>query len=169
MIKVDIDNSKKYKFNFDIDILSKKISREIFRNEKLAYDFSFNVKIVNDTEIKKINYFERKINKVTDVLSFPNVDFTKPSNFSKFINKNGIDVSIIDLDLKTIFLGDIIICYNMIIKASKKYGHSIKREYSFLLTHSILHLLGYDHMNEMDEKNMFSKQEKILNNLKIFR
>lgn len=169
MIKIDIDSIKKYKFDFDLDILTKKIAREVFKNEKLVYDFSFNVKIVDNNEIKKINNIERGINKVTDVLSFPNISFIKPSNFKKFINNKEIDVSIIDLDTKTIFLGDVIICYNMVIKAAKKYGHSIKREYSFLLTHSLLHLLGYDHMNEKDGKNMFSKQEKILSNLKINR
>lgn len=169
MIRIDIDNRKKYKLDFDLGILTKKIAKEVFKNEKLIYDFSFNVKIVDNIEIKKINYKERGINKVTDVLSFPSIDFSKPSNFKKFINNKGIDVSIIDLDTKTIFLGDVIICYNMILKASQNYGHSIKREYSFLLTHSLFHLLGYDHMNEKDEKNMFGKQEKILSDLKINR
>lgn len=169
MIKIDIDNNKIYKFEFNLDILTKRIAKEVFINEKLLYDFSFNVKIVDSKEIKKINYKERNINKITDVLSFPNINFSKPSNFKKYVNNKDIDVSIIDLDTKTIFLGDVIICYDMILKASKKYGHSIKREYSFLLTHSLFHLLGYDHMNEKDEKVMFSKQEKVLNNLKIYR
>ena len=66
-------------------------------------------------------------------------------------------------------MGDIFICYDKILEQSQNYGHSVLREFSFLVTHGIYHLLGYDHMTKEDEKEMFDKQEKILELLKIGR
>ena len=119
--------------------------------------------------IRRLNRENRGIDKVTDVLSFPSIDFNKPSDFSKYVHNGKIDISILNLNNNTIFLGDVIICYDKVLSQAKKYNHSIKREYAFLLTHSLLHLLGYDHMNEKDENIMFEKQERVLNNLKILR
>lgn len=66
-------------------------------------------------------------------------------------------------------MGDIFISYEKIIEQAKEYEHSILREFAFLVTHGMYHLLGYDHMNQEDEKIMFGKQEKILDILKIGR
>jgi probable rRNA maturation factor len=117
--------------------------------------------------IKKINKENRNINKITDVLSFPNIDFKKPSNFKRYVKDDVYDVSILDMTTKTIFLGDVVMCYDKILYQSKMYDHSIKREYSFLLVHSLLHLLGYDHMDIKDERKMFKKQDEILDSLNI--
>ena len=167
MIKISYNDINKYSFDFDIKILSKKLLKKILEIEKITYDISINLSIVNSSEIKKINKEYRGINSSTDVLSFPNIDFKKPSSFSKFINNGVYDVSIIDLNTKTIFLGDIVICYQKVL--SQKYNHSIKREFSFLFVHSVLHLLGYDHGNQKQEKIMFEKQELVLDSLKIYR
>lgn len=167
MIKINYDTCVKLKYDFDVILLSKKIANTIFKLERIDYDFSLNLVFVTKNVIKSINKKERNINKVTDVLSFPNIEFLKPSGFSKFITKKEIDVSIIDLNTNTIFLGDIVICKDIMEKQAIAYAHSIKREFSFLFTHSLLHLLGYDHMNKKDEKIMFDKQDKILEMLKI--
>ena len=169
MIIINIDTNDKYDLGFDINILSKKLAKKVFEIEKLPYDFSINLSIVDSRKIKKINKEYRSIDSVTDVLSFPNIDFKKPSSFSQFINNGVYDVSIIDLNTKTIFLGDIVICYQKILSQSKKYNHSIKREFSFLFVHSLLHLLGYDHESKREEELMFDKQELILDTLKIYR
>ena len=167
MVKINILSNKT--FPFDIYRLTKKILKEVLDYEKLDIDVSVNVLITGRYRIRRINKEQRNIDKVTDVLSFPNIKFDKSSNFNKFIKKGNIDISILDLNDNTIFLGDIVICYDKIISQSKKYNHSIKREYSFLLTHSIFHLLGYDHDIEKNEKIMFKKQEDVLNRLKIIR
>ena len=169
MVKIDIVSNDKYKFDFNIKNLTKRIAETIFEIEKLPYDFSFNLSIVSKSYIRKINKLERNVDKETDVLSFPNIPFVKPSSFKRFITKENIDVSIIDINTKTIFLGDILICYQVMMKQAKLYGHSIKREFAFLVAHSILHLLGYDHEIYNDEKKMFDKQEKVLTKLGITR
>lgn len=169
MVKVFFDYNDNIDYGFNIELLTKKVATEVLKLEKIGYDVSFNLSLVSKAKIKKINNSERNINKETDVLSFPNIDFIKPSDFKPFVTKKTIDVSIVDLNNKTIFLGDVVICKDVMISQAKLYGHSIKREFSFLLTHSLFHLLGYDHMNKNEEKNMFTKQDKILDKLKIYR
>ena len=169
MIKIEIISNEKYTFDFDIKVLSMKIANSIFNEEKLQYSFSFNLFFVSKQKIKTINKQNRNVDKVTDVLSFPNIAFDRPSNLRKYVKNRKIDFEIYDYTTKTIFLGDILICYDVLKKQAKLYAHSIKREFSFLLTHALFHLLGYDHMNEKDEKKMFNKQELILNELKIYR
>ena len=168
-ILIYFDISDKYSFDFDYKKLAIKISKKIFELENIDYDISFNLSIVDKNEIKRINKEQRDINKITDVLSFPNIEFNKPSNFKSFIKEDVYDISILDLTTKTIFLGDVVICYDKIISQSVMYNHSVKREFSFLLVHSLLHLLGYDHMNVKEEQIMFRKQDEILNELNIVR
>ena len=167
MVFVNIENNKE--FDFDINSLSKKIIKEILSIEKISLDVSVNISVVGLKKIRTFNCNTRGIDKPTDVLSFPNVPLKKVSDFKSIIKNKKIYNSIYDFNTKSIFLGDVVICYNKIISQSKKYYHSIKREYSFLLTHSIFHLLGYDHMKAKDEKLMFDKQEKVLSKLKINR
>lgn len=166
---INIELPKKYKLDIDIENLSSIILAETLKMEKIKYDFSVNVSIVSDKKIKKINNLERGINEVTDVLSFPNIPFSKPSYIDEFIDEKSINVSIIDLNTNTIFLGDVVICYEKVLEQASLYNHSIEREFSFLLLHSFLHLLGYDHMAAKDEKIMFKKQDKVLNKLGIVR
>ena len=188
MIKIDIVNNK-YTLPFDEYALSKKIAKKIFEIEQLFFDFSLTISIVSDRKIKNINKISRNIDKKTDVLSFPNINFDRPANFKKYIKKNKqvakdkakitnktncrnkyvVAPEILDMTNKTIFLGDIVISYDTLIRQAKTYGHSIKREYSFLLTHSILHLLCYDHMDKTSENEMFKKQNLVLEKLNIGR
>ena len=168
-IIINFDVSDKYIFEFDYKSLAKKITKKLLELENLRYDFSYNLSIVDKLTIKKINKKNRNINKITDVLSFPNIDFKKPSSFKAYIKDDVCDVSILDLTTKTIFLGDVVMCHDKILEQSKLYNHSIKREYSFLLVHSLLHLLGYDHMDIKDERKMFKKQDEILDSLNIIK
>lgn len=157
----------KYDFGFDILKLSKKIVKEVIEFEKIDCDISVNISLVGLSKIKSLNKHNRNIDKTTDVLSFPNILLKRRSDFDKIIGDKSMYASIFDYNTKSIFIGDIVICYNKVISQSKKYCHSVKREYSFLLTHSMLHLLGYDHMNAKDEKIMFEKQDYILDKLRI--
>ena len=155
MIKIGFNNDNNYRFEFDEKRLSKRISKAVFDLENLHANFSFDISLVSKERIRSINKKTRGINKTTDVLSFP------------FIDDNGLTIT--DFDTKTIFLGDVVICYDKIISQAKLYNHSVKREYSFLLTHSLLHLLGYDHISKKQEKIMFDKQDIVLDNLGIYR
>lgn len=111
----------------------------------------FNVIIVDEETIRNINREYRGKDSVTDVISFALED----------------DESFIQTDFR--ILGDIYICLNRAKTQAIEYGHSFSREISFLTIHGLLHLLGYDHMNEKDEKIMFNLQEMILNEYGIKR
>ena len=111
----------------------------------------FSIIFVEDNEIHKINKTYRNVDKITDVISFAFED-------NQDLMYNDIRV-----------LGDIYICIPQMKRQAQEYGHSEKRELSFLAVHGLLHLLGYDHMNEDDEKVMFSLQEMILDGENIKR
>ena len=156
-------------FGFNVENVTKKVLNKCNEVEKVPFDTSINVSIVNDSKIKKINKEERNIDKVTDVLSFPILDLKKTKDYKKFYKNKKLNIEFLDLDTNTVLLGDVVINKNKVLSQSKLYNHSIKREYAFLLTHSFLHLVGYDHMKKNDEEKMCKEQEKILNNLKINR
>ena len=111
----------------------------------------FNIILVSEEKIHEINKEYRGIDRVTAVISFALED-------SKDIDYEGYRL-----------LGDIYICDNKVFSQAEEYGHSVKRELSFLAVHGLLHLLGYDHMNEQDEKVMFNLQEEILDKYGIKR
>lgn len=143
--------------NTDIEVNEKLINdviKESLRYENVSNNCEISVTIVDNEEIHSINLKHRGIDRPTDVLSFPLIDFEKES---------------LPDDGSKIYLGDIIISIERAIEQAKEYGHSIDREIGFLTAHSMLHLLGYDHMVEEEEKIMFKKQEEILNNLNLRR
>ena len=170
-LKLNIDYDKKLDkaFGFNVENITKRVLTEAMLTEKVPFDISINVSIVADKKIKNINEQERNIDKVTDVLSFPVVDMKKPTTYNVFYKNKKLDIDYIDLDTNTVFMGDIVINKNRVLSQSKLYNHSIKREYAFLLTHSFLHLVGFDHMKKNDEEKMCKEQEKILTKLKISR
>lgn len=126
--------------------------------------FYVNVAFVSEEAIKELNSTFRQIDKVTDVLSFPNLDIEKDDCLDiKNLKKE------IDAENGLVSLGDIAICKNVAKMQAKNYGHSLKREIVFLALHGFLHLLGYDHEKEEDEKEMFALQDEILNKCGIKR
>jgi len=124
------------------------LAKIIFEHLNLDDNFMFEVDLVDEESIHRINRDYRNINRPTDVISFA---FEDDNDFSNLISK--------DLPRD---LGEIIICTDVAKKQSEEYHHSFLREMSFLFTHGILHLLGYDHMKEDDEKIMFSIQDEIM-------
>ncbi len=139
LVNVDFD------YRYLNDVIELLLKHEQIKN---AY---FSIIFVDDKEIKRINKEYRGIDKVTDVISFALEDMSDNIN-------NDIRI-----------LGDIYICIPRMLEQATYYGHSIKRELSFLTVHGMLHLLGYDHMKEEDEKVMFGLQELILNEAGIKR
>ncbi len=110
-----------------------------------------NIVIVSEEKIREINKTYRNNDSITDVISFA---FEESDN----ISYNGFR-----------FLGEIYICYDRCVSQAKDYGHSIKRELCYLAVHGLLHLLGYDHMNDEDKIVMRSLEEEILNEYDIKR
>ena len=123
---------------------------KIFKELNLKGEYFTDVTIVDNETIHKINREYRKIDRPTDVISFAFLDEESERNL-----KGG-----------PINLWQIIISFEKAIEQAKEYGHSLKREMAFLFVHGMLHLLGYDHMNETDEKKMFELQDKIMGGLK---
>lgn len=111
----------------------------------------FTIIFVDNDEIQQINKQYRGIDSITDVISFAMLD-NDDSNY------NALDE-----------LGDIFICLDRAIEQAAEYEHSVEREVGFLAVHGYLHLCGYDHMEESDEKEMIAKQKEILNNAKLYR
>ena len=127
----------------------KKVIRETVAEQYPDHRFELNLTICDNEYIREINREYRNIDKETDVLSFPMMDFDTPEI--------------------TVMLGDIIISYEKAVSQAEEYCHSIKRELCFLCCHSALHLLGYDHETEDDRTEMEQKQKEILERLNIKR
>ena len=123
-------------------------------------DVSVSINFVSDEEIQRLNREFRNIDKVTDVLSFPNLNKTSNENLKKFRK-------LADFDTNLLFLGDIVISKKVAKKQAREYEHSLKREVCFLALHGFLHLLGFDHIKEEDEKIMTKLQSKILSEVSL--
>ena len=144
-MEIDFNNLGPSSFDCYEDIYNQ-LAKETFLVTKRKDNFLIDVTIVNNEEIHKINKTYRGIDRPTDVISFAFYD-----DENETYDENGVNP-----------LGSIIISYEKGISQAEDYGHSLKREMSFLFVHGLLHLLGYDHMKEEDEKIMFSLQDEIL-------
>lgn len=148
-MKVEISNITEEKID-ELDTVSKVLEHAV-KLEKLKHVL-FNVIIVDNDYIHKLNKEYRAIDKETDVITFALEDEK--------------DMIIID---NVRVLGDIYISIDKAKSQAEEYGHSLTRELTFLAVHGFYHLLGYDHMTEEDEKIMFEKQETVLKECKIER
>lgn len=123
------------------------------KKENITEEAELSISFVDEEEIQAINRDYRDKDKVTDVISF-SLEEDEPEI-------EGIDMPRV--------LGDIIICLEVAKEQAESYNHSLSRELGFLALHGFLHLLGYDHMTEEDEKEMFSRQDEILNEFGLTR
>lgn len=128
-------------------------------------DVEMSVSFVSQEEIQKLNRESRSVDSVTDVLSFPTIDNPERN----VLDVNTFSVDALNPETGKLNLGDVVICLDRAKEQAESYGHSLKRELCFLALHGTLHLLGYDHMNEQDEKQMFALQEEILDKMHITR
>jgi probable rRNA maturation factor len=122
---------------------------------------------VDNSEIKEINKDTRGIDKETDVLSFPMLEYENKKVFKEMYLYYKFLPS--DFDGEELVLGDIVLSLEKAMEQSKEYNHSYEREAAYLVVHSVLHLLGYDHMEDEDKKIMRNREEEILNKLDITR
>lgn len=162
-----VENETEESFEFDIEELINSLVNEVINSESIPFpDISLNITFTDDDTIHVVNKEFRKIDRATDVLSFPSIEFENPGDFS-FIQ--GDETDYFDPDTKELILGDIMISLEHAHAQAVEYGHSFKREIAFLITHSLLHLCGYDHETADERVIMEEKQETILDNLGITR
>jgi len=123
------------------------------------YEVDVSITLTGDEDIRYINREYRQIDRATDVLSFPMVDWPKPIDIL-YLEENMNEH--VNPDTECILLGDIVLSMEKVQSQAKEYGHSEQREFAFLIVHSMLHLFGYDHMEEEEEKEMIQLQKDIM-------
>lgn len=130
--------------------------------EELPFDAEVSVSFTDNEGIRRLNREQRGINRATDVLSFPMLELT-PGVLAQIGPE--------DLDPETgrVYLGDIVISLERAAQQAEEFGHSLERETAFLAVHSLLHLLGYDHMNDEERQLMRRHEEAVLTALSLTR
>ena len=160
-----IENEAEFDPGFDKEELFRDVIEAVIEEESCPYDVSVSLLITDNAAIRELNRETRGTDSETDVLSFPMLSFSAPSYFDDM--EEGLDN--FDPDTGELLLGDIVISGEKVIEQAKSYGHSVKREYAFLIVHSLLHLMGYDHMEDGDRELMEGRQKCIMERLSIMR
>ncbi len=160
------DESKSSLAGVDTEEIARKVIEAALDFEGCPYEAEVNLLLTDDEGIHEINLQQRGIDRPTDVLSFPMLEYDCPSDFS-FVESDTEDY--FNPENGELVLGDIVISTDKVIEQAEKYGHSETREYAFLIAHSMLHLFGYDHMVPEEAKIMEAKQAAILEGLGILR
>lgn len=153
------------KIDIDFESIGRDVINQAVDYVDCPYECEVNLLIVDNEKIKRLNNDERNIDSPTDVLSFPAIDFNVPCDFDN-ASKNEFNFN---PESGEMMLGDIVVSYDKVLSQSKEFGHSEKREYAFLIAHSMLHLFGYDHINDEERIDMEKEQDAILNSLNIRR
>lgn len=161
-----IENETDITFSFDAKEIADLVAAKVLETEKCPYEAQINILLTDNAGIRAYNVQYRQIDRETDVLSFPNIEYESPSVFDG-LEDNPADY--FDPDSGELILGDIILSVDRVREQAESYGHSEKREFAFLITHSMLHLCGYDHMEREEAEVMEAKQEAVLNALGILR
>ena len=133
--------------------------------EGCPYEAEVSVTLTDNEGIREVNRENRGIDKETDVLSFPMAFYESPADFDGLEKQDDV----FDPDTGEYLLGDIMISVDKVIEQAEAYGHSEIRELAFLVAHSMLHLMGYDHETDEERPLMEKKQEEILQSLGITR
>lgn len=141
--------------DLDLDLITsraEKTIREVLNVEKIEDNVEVSLSIVDKDEIHILNRDYRDVDRPTDVLSFP-------------MDEKGFDQE----GNPILLLGDIVICLDVAKEQAEDFGHSLEREMMYLICHSTLHLLGYDHIDEADKSKMRTKEKEIMKNLGVFK
>ncbi len=152
-------------FDFPIETVYHNAVDTVLQVLDCPYETCVNLLVTDDEGIRQINKDMRQIDAPTDVLSFPMSEYPMPGSFDHLTN----DPDAFDPDSGELLLGDIVVSADHIIKNANEYGHSTKRECAFLIVHSMLHLTGFDHMEESDRIRMEEMQDQIMEILGISR
>ena len=161
-----VENETDVEFGFDVKEILDVVMTQVLGMEHCPYEAQVNLLITDNQGIHEFNKEYRQVDAPTDVLSFPMIAFEKEADFSVV---EEAEADYFDPESGELLLGDIIISADKVKEQANKYGHSIKREFAFLTTHSLLHLCGYDHMTKEEAERMEQKQEEVLSMIGITR
>ena len=164
---IEFENESNIDLGLDCYAIAEEVISASLDYMNCPYEAQVNLLITNNEEIHQINLEQRRIDRPTDVLSFPMVEYETPGEFRML--EEDVFQDCFEPDSGELMLGDIVISADKVLEQAGEYGHSVKREYAFLITHSMLHLMGYDHMTEEEAKEMERLQEEILALLHISR
>lgn len=157
---ITIEYETEKTLDIDYEKIIHQIIPAVLDYEACPYESEVNVILTDNDAIQEINRDYRQIDAPTDVLSFPMVDYGQEADFSH-LEEAAEDY--FNPETGELVLGDIIISVEKVIQQAESYGHSRERELAFLIAHSMLHLCGYDHMEENERLVMEEKQREILN------
>lgn len=153
-------------FTFDYEALVGEVVAFTIDHEGFPYEAEVNLTLTDNEGIHEINRMYRQIDAPTDVLSFPMLSYEQAGDFSALEEDYEDNFN---PDTGEIMLGDIVISVDRVREQAAAYGHSERREFAFLIVHSMLHLFGYDHMTPEDAAVMEPKQRQILEEMNISR
>lgn len=156
---VHIDYEAQMPLAVDYEKIINDIVPAALEYENCPYEAEINVLLTDNEAIREINRECRGIDAPTDVLSFPMVEFGRESDFSH-LEENPEDY--FNPDSGELLLGDIVLSVEKVAEQAERYGHSMERELAFLVAHSLLHLCGYDHMEDTGRERMEERQREIL-------
>lgn len=163
-----MENEVDASFDFEYEKLLEEVIIQALDYEKCPYECEINLTFTDDDGIRIINSEFRGLDIPTDVLSFTMVEYETPADFENLDSDENFAMYF-NPESGELLLGDIVISVERAKLQAKEYGHSLKREICFLTAHSMLHLMGYDHMTDDERVIMEKKQDEILNILGITR
>ena len=161
------ENEGNYELGFDPKALAHQVIDQVLDMEQCPYEAEAELILTDPENIRRMNREFRGIDRETDVLSFPMTEYPVPASFDFLETEAG--AACFNPDTGELLLGDIVISVPRAEAQAEEYGHSLRREYAFLIAHSMLHLLGYDHMSPEEAAVMEQKQEAALQALGITR
>lgn len=156
---INIEYEAERKLDLPWEEIIRTVVEDALDYENCPYEAEVNVILTDNEDIRAINLQFRNIDRPTDVLSFPMVDYDEPADFEHLEDMPG---DYFNPETGELLLGDIVISVDKVIEQAESYGHSETRELAFLVAHSMLHLFGYDHMEDEERVAMEKKQEEIL-------
>lgn len=153
-------------FTFDYKKLAEEVVEHCLEFVAFPYEAEVNLTLTDNEGIHAVNKEFRQVDRPTDVLSFPMLSFETPGDFA-FLDEE--DCEDFNPDTGEAMLGDILISVEKVLEQAESFGHSVEREYAFLIAHSMMHLFGYDHMTEEEAAVMEAKQADVLTQMNILR
>lgn len=163
---IHIEEEVKVPFSFDYNALIEKVINASLDYVECPYEAEVNVLLTDNASIHEINLENREVDAPTDVLSFPNAEYETPADFDTLEDEQP---EVFHPESGELMLGDIVISVEKVQAQAKEYGHSEERELGFLIAHSILHLCGFDHMEENEREVMEQKQREIMDTIALYR
>lgn len=161
-----LEDESGYCFDFSVRRQLDKLAAYVGKRVSCPFETEVSVTLVEKEEIYRLNKEFREVDRPTDVLSFPMMEYDEPADFTGPLFQQSLTIS---PETGELVLGDIVICPAIVCEQAMEYGHSELREFSFLVVHSLLHLFGYDHMEEEERLQMEDMQKKIMQELQINR